>query len=222
VFVSVVDPGVGTARKSIVLQSKSGHVFVSPDNGTLTLIAEDLGIAAVRTIDETRHRLPGSEQSYTFHGRDVYAYTGARLAAGVVAFDDVGPVLSGEILRLAYEKARRDGDALIGNIPALDVQYGNVWTNIDRELFQELRPQAGERFTVTITHDGREIYSRDMPYAHTFGDVKEGDPLLYLNSLLNVSVALNLGNFAEKHGVAAGAAWTVRINRSTALSPPAP
>src|ERR1017187_8070215 len=72
VFVSVVDPGVGTERKSVVLKTKSGHFFVSPDNGTLTLIAEELGIDAVREIDETKNRRRGSERSYTFHGRDVY------------------------------------------------------------------------------------------------------------------------------------------------------
>jgi S-adenosylmethionine hydrolase len=214
VFVSVVDPGVGTDRKSIVLRTKSGHLFVSPDNGTLTLIAEDLGIAAVRTIDETRHRLPGSEKSYTFHGRDVYAYTGARLAAGAIAFEDVGPELSGEVVRLAYEKARRDGEAIIGNIPALDVQYGNVWTNISGDLLDGLGAKPGDRFTVMITHDGRMIYAGEMPLAHTFGDVPEGAPLLYLNSLLNVSFALNLGNFAAAHKIDAGAAWSVRIERA--------
>ncbi|MEO5958953.1 MAG: SAM-dependent chlorinase/fluorinase, partial [Opitutaceae bacterium] len=77
VFVSVIDPGVGTERKSIVAQTKSGHFFVTPDNGTLTLVAEALGIAAVRAIDETKHRRQGSERSYTFHGRDVYVYVGA-------------------------------------------------------------------------------------------------------------------------------------------------
>jgi S-adenosylmethionine hydrolase len=188
----------------------------------LTLVAEELGLAAVRTIDETRHRLPGSEQSYTFHGRDVYAYTGARLAAGAIKFDDVGPVAPGDIVRLTYEKARREGEVLIGNIPALDIQYGNVWTNIGSELFQQLKPGHGERFTVVITHEGRDVFSGEMPYVHTFGDVPEGKPLLYLNSLLNVSVALNLGNFAATHKIAAGAAWSVRINRVGPVSPSPP
>jgi S-adenosylmethionine hydrolase len=219
VFVSVVDPGVGTERKSIVLQTKSGHLFVSPDNGTLTLIAEDLGLAAVRQIDETRNRLPGSEKSYTFHGRDVYAYTGARLASGAMTFADVGPELPPEIVRLAYEKARRDGDALVGNIPALDVQYGNIWTNIGDELFQQLQPRIGESFNVTITHGTEKVFTGEMPYAHTFGDVPEGKPLLYLNSLLNVSFALNLGSFAEKHHVSAGAEWSVRVERVILTKP---
>ncbi|PUD14280.1 acetolactate synthase, partial [Helicobacter pylori] len=69
VFVSVVDPGVGTKRKSVVLKTKNGQYFVSPDNGTLTLVAQTLGIDSVREIDEKANRLKGSEKSYTFHGR---------------------------------------------------------------------------------------------------------------------------------------------------------
>ncbi|EQD96651.1 acetolactate synthase, partial [Helicobacter pylori PZ5004] len=71
VFVSVVDPGVGTNRKSVVLKTKNDQYFVSPDNGTLTLVAQTLGIDSVREIDEKANRLKGSEKSYTFHGRDV-------------------------------------------------------------------------------------------------------------------------------------------------------
>ena len=81
VFVSVIDPGVGTQRASVVLKTRSGHYVITPDNGTLTLVARHLGIAGLREIDENRHRLPGSEQSHTFHGRDVYSLIAARLAS---------------------------------------------------------------------------------------------------------------------------------------------
>ena len=104
VFVSVVDPGVGTERKSVVLKTESGHFFVSPDNGSLTLVAETLGISAVREIDEATNRLKGSERSHTFHGRDVYAYTGARLAAGVISFKQVGPRLKNTITAIEYKR----------------------------------------------------------------------------------------------------------------------
>jgi S-adenosylmethionine hydrolase len=213
VFVSVVDPGVGTARKSVVLETRSGHFFVGPDNGTWTLIAEDLGIAAVREIDESRHRRAGSTKSYTFHGRDIYAYVGARLAAGQVVFADIGPQLPDAVVRLAYQLPREEAGVLSGTIPTLDFQYGNVWTNLDETLFARLQPQPGERFKVTIAEGGRVVYVGEMPYARTFGDVPEGTPLLYLNSLLNVSFALNMGNFARTHGIASGAAWSVRIER---------
>lgn len=213
VFVSVVDPGVGTARKSVVLRTKSGHLFVSPDNGTLTLIAEELGVAEVREIDETKHRRVGSEKSYTFHGRDVYAYTGAQLAAGTTTFEDVGPLLEPKVVQLSYEKARLEDGALVGTIPYLDFQFGNVWTNLDDTLFARLGVKFGDRLKVTIRENGKKIYEGEMPYARTFGDVPQGQPLLYLNSLMNVAFALNEGNFVKAHGIACGAAWSVRVEK---------
>src|SRR5258705_12446541 len=105
VFVSVVDPGVGTDRKSVVVKTNTGQFIVTPDNGTLTLIAESEGIAAIREIDEAINRRKGSEKSYTFHGRDVYAYTAARLAAGVITFEQVGKELPNEVVKLRYQKA---------------------------------------------------------------------------------------------------------------------
>ncbi|GAB4399230.1 MAG: hypothetical protein OHK0053_19090 [Microscillaceae bacterium] len=126
VFVSVVDPGVGSERKSVVLKTQSGHYFVTPDNGTLTLVAEALGIGEVREIDEAKNRLKNSEKSYTFHGRDVYAYTGAKLAAGAITFAEVGQLLPPQVARLLYQKPERIQDEIRGNIPILDIQYGNV------------------------------------------------------------------------------------------------
>ncbi len=103
VFVSVVDPGVGTDRRSVVAKTNSGHFVVTPDNGSLTLIAEAQGIAEVRQIDETVNRRPGSENAHTFHGRDVYSYTGARLAAAIIDFEAVGPLLRSDIVRFSYQ-----------------------------------------------------------------------------------------------------------------------
>src|SRR4051812_42228377 len=130
VFVSVVDPGVGSERKSVVLKTKSGHFFVTPDNGTLTLVAQSLGIDTLREIDESKNRLTNSNESYTFHGRDVYGYTGARLAAGVISFNDVGPLLPPKVITINYQQSAFEHDLIKGNIPVLDIQYGNVWTNI--------------------------------------------------------------------------------------------
>jgi S-adenosylmethionine hydrolase len=214
VFISVVDPGVGTERASIVLQTKSGHFFVGPDNGTWTLVAEELGITAVRRIDEKLNRRAGSEKSYTFHGRDIYAFTGARLASGKITYEQVGPLLEPKVVSLPYERPAVDGQALKGTIPMIDFHYGNVWTNIPDTIFNELKPAFGDKFLVVIFHDGKETYRGVMPYARTFGEVKEGEPLLYLNSLLNVGFALNMGSFSEKHGLASGGNWTVRIERA--------
>lgn len=211
VFVSVVDPGVGTERKSIVAKSKTGHYFVTPDNGTLTFVEEDMGIEEVRQIDENVNRLAGSEKSYTFHGRDVYAYTGARLASGAITFEQVGPRLEPQVVAIPYEKSRFAHSVAWGNIPILDVQYGNIWTNIDEQTFKKLGVEYGAMVSVQIENEGRVIYSGKMPYVRTFGDVPVGQPLLYINSLLNVSFAINQDSFAKIHKVGSGPSWQVKI-----------
>src|SRR5689334_3967960 len=166
VFVSIVDPGVGSERKSVVAKTRTGHYIVTPDNGTLTLVAETLGIEEVREIDESKNRLKGSEQSYTFHGRDVYAYTGARLTAGVITFEGVGPKLSTDIVRIAYQKPVYKNGEISGNIPVLDIQYGNVWTNIDKSTFQKLDVKAGDKVWVTVYHDKQKVYEGEMIFGN--------------------------------------------------------
>jgi S-adenosylmethionine hydrolase len=212
VFVSVVDPGVGTTRKSVVLKTKSGHFIVTPDNGTLTLIAESLGIAEIREIDEAVNRRKDSQKSYTFHGRDVYAFTGARLAAGVITYEQVGPLLPNKVASIPYQKAVLDGKVLKGNISILDVQYGNVWTNIPDSLFNQLKPHYGDIVHVTLFYKNKPVYKGDMPYSQTFGEVAEGKPLAYLNSLLQLSFALNQGDFAKTNHIASGSDWSVEAS----------
>ncbi|HYM94104.1 MAG TPA: S-adenosyl-l-methionine hydroxide adenosyltransferase family protein [Chitinophagaceae bacterium] len=214
VFVSVVDPGVGSARKSVVLKTKSGHFFVGPDNGQFTLIAQSLGIAEIHEIDEKVNRLKNSQASYTFHGRDVYAYTGARLSAGVITLAQVGPKLPSKVIMIDYQKAVYENGAIQGNIPVLDIQYGNVWTNIDGEIFKKLKLSYGENVHVEIWHADQKVYEGDMPYEETFSGVDIGKPLCYLNSLLNVSFALNQGNFSQSLQVFSGPDWKVSIKKS--------
>ena len=204
VFVSVVDPGVGTDRKSVVLKTKSGHYFVSPDNGSLTLVAETLGIAEVRSIDETVNRLGGSERSHTFHGRDVYAYTGARLASGVINFEQVGPTEERSVVSIEYKKPALTDGRIEGNIPILDIHYGNVWTNIEAELFDQLGIGVGDSVWVKISDGTETIFEEKVRFVSSFGGVELGDPALYVNSILNIGLAVNQGNFAEKYGVEPG------------------
>ncbi|MEK7486928.1 MAG: S-adenosyl-l-methionine hydroxide adenosyltransferase family protein [Planctomycetota bacterium] len=213
VFVSVVDPGVGTDRKSVVAKTNQGHYIVTPDNGTLTLIADSVGIQEIREIDLSRHRYPGSEQSYTFYGRDVFAFTAGRLASEKIHFEDVGPSRGTQFEKISYQKASLEEQTLSGTIPVLDPQYGNVWTHIPRTLFSQLKPQIGEFFVVEIFQDQKKIFSGLIPYQNTFGEVPEGQPLLYLNSLLEVSFALNMNNFSQTYHIESGPAWTVRIRR---------
>ena len=213
VFVSVVDPGVGTNRKSVVLKTGSGHFIVTPDNGTLTLVARSLGIDEIREIDEAVNRRKNSENSYTFHGRDVYAYTAARLAAGVISFEQVGRSLPKEVVKIPYQEAAMEGNKIKGTIAILDVQYGNIWTNISSGLFREFDAKFGNMIHVTIFHNKIKVYKADMPYAATFGAVAKGKPMLYLNSLMQVSFALNMASFSAVNHVYSGSDWTVEIEK---------
>jgi len=213
VFVSVVDPGVGTQRKSVILKTKAGHFIVTPDNGTLTLIAQSQGIDQIREIDVVQNRRKGSEKSYTFHGRDVYAFTAAKLAAGKITFEQVGQQLPNQIVSLPYQKASIENNSIKGTIDILDVQYGNIWTNISGDLFKKLNPKIGDVFKVIIYKNKIKKHESIMPYMATFGGVAKGKPLLYLNSLLQVSFALNMGSFSAVHKVLSGNEWGVEVRK---------
>ena len=213
VFVSVVDPGVGTERKSVVLKTNTGHYIVTPDNGTLTLVAASMGVEAIREIDEAINRRKGSEKSYTFHGRDVYAFTAARLAAGIIAFEQVGKILPKEVVNIPYQKAQVTGSKVTGTIDILDIQYGNIWTNIPVETFNKLLVKTGDSLSVKIYKNNIQKYHGVMPFVETFGAVAENKPLAYFNSLMRLSFALNQRNFSETYKIGSGNEWTVDIER---------
>lgn len=213
VFVSVVDPGVGTSRKSVVLKTKSGHYFVTPDNGTLTLIAQSLGIESIREIDEVINRRKNSQASYTFHGRDVYAYTGARLAAGTIAFEQVGKELPAAVVTIPYQKAVYQGDSIKGNIPILDIQYGNIWTNINDSIFKVLHVEPKEKVEVKINRNDSLVFLQDIEFVNTFGEVPEGKTLAYMNSLMNFSLAINMGSMADSFHINSGPDWNIVVRK---------
>jgi S-adenosylmethionine hydrolase len=196
VFVVVVDPGVGTERRSLIMESNSDHYFVTPDNGTLTFVAETMGIKSIRQIDEKINRRSNSSVSYTFHGRDLYAYAGARLASGKISFDEVGPLLMVPPVLLSYQHPQLKADSIKGNIPVLDIQYGNIWTNIPDTLFKKLSVKTGDSISVRINKYFMLVYEGIVPYVNTFGGVAEGKALGYMNSLMNFSLAINMGSFS--------------------------
>jgi len=214
VFVSVVDPGVGTSRKSVVAQTKTGHYIVSPDNGTLTHIKNKYGIVSVREIDESVNRLKGSEDSHTFHGRDVYAYTGARLASGVIDFEGVGPLLKVEnIVEIEIDVAKVSSGLIEGTVEVLDIRFGHLWTNVNGEMFERAGFKLNDELEVLVTHNGEKRYRGIIPYVHSFGSVGMGEPLLYVNSLLNVAVGLHQRNFAETYNVGIGPDWEITFKK---------
>ncbi|MGB7594665.1 MAG: S-adenosyl-l-methionine hydroxide adenosyltransferase family protein [Erysipelotrichaceae bacterium] len=216
VFVSVVDPGVGTTRKSVVALTTDGNYIVTPNNGTLTHIHKEIGIIQMREIEENKHRRANTEASYTFHGRDVYASTGAKLAAGTIAFEDVGPLIPlDEIVMLPLIQTTFEKDAVSGSIEALDVRFGSLWTSIERAEFMELHPEFGERFLISIYHGDMLCYENLVLYGRSFADVRIGAAILYVNSLYRMGVAINQGSFARAYNISTGNQWKITLRKMT-------
>ncbi|WP_200416494.1 SAM hydrolase/SAM-dependent halogenase family protein [Virgibacillus salexigens] len=215
VFVSVVDPGVGANRLSIVIKTTDNHYIVTPNNGTLTHIKEHIGIREARIIDENVNRLPQSGDSYTFHGRDVYVYTGARLASSVINFEEVGPELDVDtVISLPKPNPTVENGEVFGHIDILDVRFGNLWTNIDRESFEAAGIAYGDLLNVRITNNSHEVYNNSMTFGRSFADTQLGEPLIYVNSLDKLGVALNQGSFANAYHIGTGASWKISISKT--------
>lgn len=213
-FVSVVDPGVGSDRKSIVVKTKTNHYIITPDNGTITAIDKEIGIVEAREIDETKHRVSGSEKSYTFYGRDVYVNTGAKLASGKISFEEVGDKIDVEkLIKFKYKLPIINKKTISGIIPILDENYGNVWSNIDRESTKNFNLKTGEKYKVVIKQGNKVKYSGNVVYNNTFDNVKIGEPVLYFNSLDCLSIALNQGDVAKKYNIKNGENWFFEISK---------
>lgn len=214
VFVSVVDPGVGTNRKSVVAKTVDGHYIVTPDNGTLTHMKKYVGITEIREIEESKHRRKNTEHSYTFHGRDVYAHTGAKLASGHISFEDVGELLSVErIVELDIIDQEKTDNSIKGNIDILDVRFGSLWTNIKREDFLALGFQHGDKVEVMITDNNRVVFNNRIVYGKSFQDVYIGESIIYVNSVYRMALAINQGNFAKAYNVGTGNNWFIEFKK---------
>ena len=214
VFVSVVDPGVGTARTSVVARVKGNKYIVTPNNGTLTHVAKFIGIEEIRIIDETVNRLKGSELSYTFHGRDVYAYTGAKLASGIITYEQVGAKFDEPVMLELYG-SKLDGDKVMGQIDILDVRFGSLWTSVKFEDFKSLGFVFGDEAQVTIYKDNNCVYEAKVVYGHSFGDVSVGSPVIYMNSVNHMALAINQGNFADAYRIGVGSNWKISFQKIT-------
>ncbi|KXT75750.1 SAM hydrolase/SAM-dependent halogenase family protein [Streptococcus sp. DD12] len=213
-FVSVVDPGVGTSRKSVVALTEKNQYIVTPDNGTLSFIKKHVGIKAVREISEVENRRNNTELSYTFHGRDVYAFTGAKLASGHISFEEVGPELAvNDIIELPVVDTSISETAVSGAVDILDVRFGSLWTSITRDEFYSLDPQFDQRFEVTIYNNDMLVYQNQVVYGKSFADVRIGQPIIYINSLYRVGVAINQGSFAKAYNVGVGSNWRIEIKK---------
>jgi S-adenosylmethionine hydrolase len=195
VFVVVVDPTVGSTRKAIVARSRRGQYFVLPDNGVLTMVADQDGIDAAYEVQNPAWMI-GSALSSTFHGRDIFSPVGAHLARG----DDpaqVGPALDvTKLVRLEIRKAVLDAHGIVATVIGTDGPFGNLVTNVTRADFASLGYALGDKVKFTLAGEPLEI-----PFVKTFSDVPLGTPLFYIDSRGRLGLAVNQGSFAMRYQV---------------------
>lgn len=215
VFVSVIDPGVGTDRKACVAKTKNGYYIVTPDNGTLTHVAQEYGIEEVRVIDEKVNRYPGTEQINIFHGRDLFAYCGAKLASGKITFEEVGPAYeTSEIVIIETSDAYVQGGVIYGFNKTCNANFGINVSNIPVALLAAIDVKLGDMVHLTVSHNGRIHFDEDVLYHRSFGYVAPGMPICYNAEGMLLGFALNLENFMERYGTQPGPDWVVTVKKA--------
>ena len=203
VFVVVIDPTVGSARKAIIAKSKVGQFFVLPDNGLLTLIQDRDGIVEAHEITNPAWMI-GSGISSTFHGRDIFSPAGAHLARGE-DFRQAGPARDvTKLVRLDLKNAFVDDAGLHGQVLGTDGPFGSLVLNVPAQTFAQLGYKLGDRVPVTLA--GK---SYTFPFVKTFSDVPVGEDLFYIDSRGRLGLATNQGSFSANHKTGKGAELTI-------------
>jgi len=217
IYVSVVDPGVGTARKACVAKVAGGYYVVTPDNGALTHIDREMGVLEVREIDESVNRLRGkdTEGVAIFHGRDLFGYTAARLASGIIDYEGVGPAYPvSEIVRHEILEPKAEPGKVEGIFEIDDPNFGNLWTNIPTRVFFDSGFAYGDTVRVEVMHGEKTVFDQNVLFHKSFGFAKQGEPIIYNNELMKIALAVSCGSFEEKFALGFGADWRVRFTKA--------
>jgi S-adenosylmethionine hydrolase len=192
VHVAVVDPGVGTQRKGLVIATKK-QVLVGPDNGLLLPTAHLLGDFIVYEITNPKYMI--HPLSRTFHGRDIFAPVAAYIARGV-PFQEIGTITT-HYVDLRFTVGEHRGERLVGNILYID-RFGNLITNIPEEILP--KDIGGKTFTLVA---GERRWEH-LPFAEAYGFVQQGSILLTVGSNHFLEVSVNQGSAAQTLGLKEG------------------
>jgi S-adenosyl-L-methionine hydrolase (adenosine-forming) len=181
--IAVVDPGVGSERRSIIVETKKGF-FVGPDNGLLVLAAQMQGIK--RVFEITNKKLMLRKVSFTFHGRDVFAPAAAYLAKGMPLEEFGAEVV--DIVKPAFATVKKENGKVIGEILHVD-DFGNIITNI---LAKDIVYTEGDRVQAELPHNQLQVR-----FLKTYADVIPLEPLLLIDSQSFLEIAINQGSAAS-------------------------
>lgn len=194
VHLAVVDPDVGAERRAVALRLADDRLMVGPDNGLLSLAAEEAG-GVIEAVDIAHSRFRLEPVSATFHGRDIFAPVAATLARGVPLPEVGDPCDPDRLVWLTLPRPVVDDGVLRAHALYID-RFGNVGLNVEHDQLAELGLRLGRPVTVD-TADGEHVAN----YARTFADVPPGELLVYEDAYRRLSLAVSHGSAAERLGV---------------------
>ncbi len=212
IFVSVVDPGVGTSRRACVAETVNGYYIVSPDNGTLTHVDRYFGIKSVREIDESINRLHREDNGAVsiFHGRDLFGYCAARLASEIISYQEVGPEYDLSLIkRHQIVEPVITEKGIEGMFEINDPNFGNLWTNITLKQFLEAGFKMGDEVHTVIYHDEEKVFDQKIPYYDSFGKAADHSVMIYNNEINKMGLAEVVGNLCSDYGLGYGQQYKV-------------
>jgi S-adenosylmethionine hydrolase len=191
-FVVVVDPGVGSDRKALAVKTRGGHFIFCPDNGIITQVENSIGLYEVRMIDSHKNRLPGTSNSETFHGRDIFMYNAARVASGKVSIESTGFLYTGPLISISIAEAQILEDKIKGIVTRIEEPFGNICSNIpSAEVFKK-GWILGEKVKVAIYKGKNLVWSDRSILEKTFNSVPPGGTVIYPDSSGQIGIARNL------------------------------
>ncbi|MGA2421317.1 MAG: SAM-dependent chlorinase/fluorinase [Candidatus Acidiferrum sp.] len=193
VFVAVIDPGVGTSRKAVIVKSKKGQYFVLPDNGLITPVIDRDGLDHAYEITNTNWMIQAAISS-TFHGRDIFSPAGAHLVMGW-DYTLAGPEVA-QLVRMTPKTATVTDKGVAGDVIGLDDPFGSLITDITADEIKQLGYNFGDKISFQL--DKKPLM---LPFGRTFMDVAVGEPLLYINSRGRLGIAVNQGDYSKKFKV---------------------
>jgi S-adenosylmethionine hydrolase len=198
----VVDPGVGSDRKALAVETEWGF-FVGPDNGVLSPAVAIMGGAQrIVSVDNPEARIPSPGE--TFHGRDVFAPAAALLASGEAAIQDLGPeVAPDQVQPLLLPLPEIDGGLVVGEAWWVD-RFGNVETNIGPDDLAAIGLAPGATVTMKV---GASLHS--VRWVASYSEVESGETLIHVDSAGLIAIAVRDGAADDELNLAAGMAVTL-------------
>lgn len=192
--VCVVDPGVGTARRAVIIKTKRGDYFVGPDNGVLVSATNILG-GCEKVVEITNGKYMRQPVSPIFHGRDIFSPAAAYLSKGV-SIEEFGKELKfDELVKAPYNEAAMKDDSIEARVIHIN-KYGSLHLNILHSQWDEF--SVKENQILTLKFQNKDV---EVPFVDTFGKVEEKGPLILKDDYGRVEVAINMGNFSKMHNI---------------------